>query len=151
MTSRIGIAATAKRPLLPRSQILTLILPLLHPSPSFPTYHRHQSVHTAHHPHPRLPTTPIHITTRNMASDEQIPEIILRTRAAVSGIPGEQVEPRQILQDSDSTLDPSKHKAPAWSTGLLDDQLALYSCQPTVERVCRYAPGELSSPTLALC
>jgi len=31
------------------------------------------------------------------STDEQIPEIILRTRAAASGVPGEQVEPRQTV------------------------------------------------------
>lgn len=75
--------------------------------------------------------------------DQEIPEIILRTRAAASGIPGEQVEPRQVLSQEDQEPDPSKSLplTPARQR-LIDDVIALYSCEPSIERVSRYAPGE---------
>ena len=78
-----------------------------------------------------------------MSSSEQIPEIIAQTRAAASGVPGEQVEPRQTLPTDDMEPDPSKSiPLPPNRQRLIDDVIALYSCQPTVERVARYAPGE---------
>ena len=77
------------------------------------------------------------------SSVDQIPQIILDTRKAASGIPGEQVEPRQVLPTEDMEPDQSKSiKLPPNRQKLLDDVIALYSCQPTVERVARYAPGE---------
>ena len=77
-----------------------------------------------------------------MVSDSEIPEIITRTRAAASGIPGEQVEPRQTLPTEDMEPDPSKSiKLPPNRQALLDDVIALYSNGATVERVARYAPA----------
>ncbi|KAF2437771.1 hypothetical protein P171DRAFT_458927 [Karstenula rhodostoma CBS 690.94] len=55
--------------------------------------------------------------------------------------PGEQFEPRQTATSEDYTPDPSKslQLSPA-KQRLVDDIIALYSCQPTVERVKRYTP-----------
>ncbi|RXK36974.1 hypothetical protein M231_05738 [Tremella mesenterica] len=73
---------------------------------------------------------------------DQIPEIILRTREAASGIPGEQVEPRQTLPTEDMEPDPSKSIPLSPNRQkLIDDVIALYSCQWTVERIARYAPA----------
>jgi hypothetical protein len=56
-------------------------------------------------------------------------------------LPGENFEPRQTLPDPDVKPDPSKSLplSPARQR-LVDDIIALYSCQPTVERVKRYTP-----------
>jgi len=76
---------------------------------------------------------------------EDVPEIILRTRAAASGVTGESVEPRQTLPTEDMEPNPSKSiPLPPNRQRLVDDVIALYSCQPTVERVARYAPGEFA-------
>lgn len=78
-------------------------------------------------------------------SSEAAPEIIARTRAAASGQTGESVEPRQTLPTEDMEPDPTKSiPLPPNRQKLVDDVIALYSCQPTVERVARYAPGEPS-------
>jgi hypothetical protein len=78
-------------------------------------------------------------------SEEQIPEIILRTRAAASGIPGEQVEPRQTLPTEDMEPNPANSiPLPPNRQKLVEDIIALYSCQITVDRVARYAPCALS-------
>lgn len=75
-------------------------------------------------------------------SDADIPSIIVETRKAASGIPGEQVEPRQTLPTEDMEPNPANSiKLPPNRQKLIDDVIALYSCQPTVERVARYAPG----------
>jgi len=48
-------------------------------------------------------------------------------------------EPRTVSETDDWTPDPSKSiKLPANRQAMLDDVLALYSCQPTIERVKRY-------------
>ena len=83
-------------------------------------------------------------TTRNEMSEEQVPEIVTRTRAAASGIPGEQVEPRQTLPTEDMEPNPANSiPLPPNRQKLVEDIIALYSCQITVERVARYAPCEL--------
>lgn len=58
-----------------------------------------------------------------------------------SSTPGEEFEPRQTHPTEDYTPDPSKSLplSPA-RQALIDDIIALYSCQPTVERVKRYTP-----------
>jgi len=58
-----------------------------------------------------------------------------------SSTPGEQFEVRQTSSSEDYTPDPSKSLplSPARQS-LLDDIIALYSCEPTVERVKRYSP-----------
>lgn len=78
-----------------------------------------------------------------MSEHEVIPEIILQTRQAASGIPGEQVEPRQTLPTEDMEPNPANSiPLPPNRQRLVDDIIALYSCGATVERVARYAPGE---------
>ena len=58
-----------------------------------------------------------------------------------SSVPGEQFEPRQTHPSEDYTPDPSKSlKLSPARQRLVDDIIALYSCQPTVERVKRYTP-----------
>ncbi|KIJ60511.1 hypothetical protein HYDPIDRAFT_98542 [Hydnomerulius pinastri MD-312] len=55
--------------------------------------------------------------------------------------PGEQFEPRQTSTTDDFHPDPSKSiKLSPARQRLIDDIVALYSCQPTVERVKRYTP-----------
>jgi hypothetical protein len=58
-----------------------------------------------------------------------------------SSAPGENFEVRQTFKDDDWHPDPSKSLplSPARQR-LVDDILALYSCEPTVERVKRYTP-----------
>jgi hypothetical protein len=58
-----------------------------------------------------------------------------------SSAPGENFEVRQTSKDDDWHPDPSKSLplSPARQR-LVDDILALYSCEPTVERVKRYTP-----------
>ncbi|KAL3428115.1 hypothetical protein PVAG01_01624 [Phlyctema vagabunda] len=60
---------------------------------------------------------------------------------ATKSAPGEQFEVRQTSSTEDWHPDPSKSIpiSPA-RQALLDDIIALYSCQPTVERVKRYTP-----------
>ncbi|KAL8745314.1 MAG: hypothetical protein Q9190_002548 [Brigantiaea leucoxantha] len=58
-----------------------------------------------------------------------------------SAAPGEHFEVRQTAASEDYTPDPSKSLplSPARQR-LVDDILALYSCEPTIERVKRYTP-----------
>lgn len=55
--------------------------------------------------------------------------------------PGENYEPRQTHPSEDYTPDPSKSLplSPV-RQALVDDIIALYSCEPTIERVKRYTP-----------
>ncbi|KAK4505116.1 hypothetical protein PRZ48_003079 [Zasmidium cellare] len=55
--------------------------------------------------------------------------------------PGEQFEPRQTSSSEDWHPDPSKSLplSPA-RQALVDDIIALYSCEPTIRRVERYTP-----------
>lgn len=102
-----------------------------------------------HHLQPHQART--YSSSSSMASDQQIPEIITRTREAASGIPGEQVEPRQTLPSEDMEPNPANSiPLPPNRQKLVDDIVALYSCQPSIERVARYAPGQSSRvpPTL---
>ncbi|KAF1980516.1 hypothetical protein BU23DRAFT_576422 [Bimuria novae-zelandiae CBS 107.79] len=63
-----------------------------------------------------------------------------------SDAPDEQFEPRQTATSEDYTPDPSKSlklslaPPPPPRQRLVDDIIALYSCQPVVERVKRYTP-----------
>lgn len=55
--------------------------------------------------------------------------------------PGEAFEVRQTSTSADYKPDPSKSlKLNAARQALIDDIIALYSCQPTVDRVKRYTP-----------
>lgn len=59
----------------------------------------------------------------------------------LAGQPGEKFEPRQTTTSEDFTPDPSKSiKLSPQRQALVDDILALYSCQPTIERISRYTP-----------
>ncbi|KAK6440077.1 hypothetical protein LTR95_003704 [Oleoguttula sp. CCFEE 5521] len=58
---------------------------------------------------------------------------------APSSAPGEAFEVRQTATSEDYTPDPSKSiKLPPNRQALIDDIIALYSCEPTVKRVERY-------------
>jgi len=59
----------------------------------------------------------------------------------MSTVPGEQFEVRQTSSSEDWKPDPSKSLPlnPARQR-LIDDIIALYSCEPTIERVKRYTP-----------
>lgn len=58
-----------------------------------------------------------------------------------SSLPGEQFEVRQTSATDDYHPDPSKSiKLSPARQALMDDIIALYSCQPTRERVKRYTP-----------
>ena len=55
--------------------------------------------------------------------------------------PGENFEPRQTHPTEDYKPDPSKSlRLSPTRQALVDDIIALYSCEPTVERVKRYTP-----------
>ncbi|KAK4997846.1 hypothetical protein LTR66_002806 [Elasticomyces elasticus] len=59
----------------------------------------------------------------------------------MSSKPGESFEPRQTATSDDYTPDPSKSiKLSPQRQALIDDIIALYSCQPTIKRVERYTP-----------
>ena len=71
-----------------------------------------------------------------MASEQKIEAATLP-----SSTPGEQFEVRQTHADDDYKPDPSKSlKLSPARQALVDDILALYSCEPTIERVKRYTP-----------
>lgn len=58
-----------------------------------------------------------------------------------SSAPGEQFEVRQTHATEDYKPDPSKSlKLSPARQALVDDIIALYGCEPTVERVKRYTP-----------
>lgn len=69
------------------------------------------------------------------------PSSIQHRAMATKTAPGEQFEVRQTSSTDDWHPDPSKSipLSPA-RQALLDDILALYSCEPTIERVKRYTP-----------
>lgn len=82
-----------------------------------------------------LPLRYIRLTPRPMSSNThpQLP--------TDSSLPGEHFEVRQTAQSDDYHPDPSRSlPLPPARQRLLDDILALYSCQPTRERVSRYTP-----------
>jgi len=59
----------------------------------------------------------------------------------MSSKPGEEFEPRQTATSEDYTPDPSKSiKLSPQRQALIDDIIALYSCEPTIKRVERYTP-----------
>ena len=56
-------------------------------------------------------------------------------------VPGEQFEIRQTAKSEDYTPNPSSSiKLSPARQRLVDDVIALYSCEPTIERVKRYTP-----------
>jgi len=61
--------------------------------------------------------------------------------AEMSNKPGEQFEVRQSSTSEDYTPDPSKSlPLSPQRQALVDDIIALYSCEPTIRRVERYTP-----------
>jgi len=61
--------------------------------------------------------------------------------AGKAGMPGENFEQRQTATSEDFTPDPSKSlKLSPARQALIDDIIALYSCEPTIRRVERYTP-----------
>ncbi|KAI5193520.1 hypothetical protein E4T38_09925 [Aureobasidium subglaciale] len=57
----------------------------------------------------------------------------------MSSVPGEEFEVRQTMTTEDMTPDPSKSiKLSPQRQALIDDIIALYSCEPTIRRVERY-------------
>jgi hypothetical protein len=61
------------------------------------------------------------------------------TTTKMSSAPGEQFEVRQTSTSEDYTPDPSKSlKLSPARQALVDDIIALYSCEPTIKRVERY-------------
>jgi hypothetical protein len=63
----------------------------------------------------------------------------LATTTKMSSAPGEQFEVRQTSTSEDYTPDPSKSlKLSPARQALVDDIIALYSCEPTIKRVERY-------------
>ena len=91
----------------------------------------------------RLARTPITVsrtlstTTTKMTTNGAA----IASASLPSSAPGENFEVRQTHETEDYTPDPSKSLplSPARQR-LVDDIVALYSCQPTVERVKRYTP-----------
>lgn len=96
------------------------------------------------HPH-RLFRSKQHFTpllTRKMSSATTTNnDSSISAGTVPASAPGERFEPRQTHPSEDYTPDPSKSLplSPARQR-LVDDIIALYSCQPTVERVKRYTP-----------
>ena len=67
--------------------------------------------------------------------------IINQSSAKMSSEPGEAFEVRQSATSEDYTPDPSKSiKLDPARQALVDDIIALYSCEPTIRRVERYTP-----------
>lgn len=97
----------------------------------YPRPHQHSRPQPAYHR--TLHTTPKMSSTSQEPTKEHFPNS--------SGAPGEAFEPRQTATSDDFTPDPSKSLplSPA-RQALIDDIIALYSCQPTVKRVERYTP-----------
>lgn len=80
------------------------------------------------------------ILTRTAIKHSHTP-LLTRTAMASAKAPGENFEVRQTSSTEDWHPDPSKSipLSPA-RQALIDDIIALYSCQPTIERVKRYTP-----------
>jgi hypothetical protein len=99
----------------------------------------------------RCPAHILHLPI--MSTQDSIPSIIKETRDSASYTPAEAKEPRQVTTTDDMHPDPSKSiKLPPNRQALLDDVIALYSCQPTIQRVSRYAPNCVSGmPTYSRC
>ena len=67
------------------------------------------------------------------------PTSFFHTTTRMSSAPGENFEVRQSATSEDYTPDPSKSlKLSPQRQALVDDIIALYSCEPTIRRVERY-------------
>jgi hypothetical protein len=98
------------------------------------------------HPRPTIAALPhvarLHRSASNM-SNPNAPKVDATTNFPKhnSDTPGEEFEVRQTSSSEDYTPDPSKSiKLSPARQALIDDIIALYSCEPTVERVKRYTP-----------
>ena len=151
MSLRSTVNTTRRhRPRLPPSKISSLILPPLLIPVSFTSNRPITATATTSsisksksrvNSRPTTPSLPSYPAMSD--TTEAIPEVITRTRAAASGQTGESVEPRQTLPTEDMEPNPSKSfQLPPNRQKLVDDVIMLYSCQPTIERVARYAPGK---------
>lgn len=84
-------------------------------------------------------TRPLYIQTARSYPLRASPTLLRKMSTASA--PGENFEVRQTSSTEDWHPDPSKSlpldKA---RQALLDDIIALYSCEPTIERVKRYTP-----------
>jgi hypothetical protein len=88
-------------------------------------------------PRPAFRTLPVPIFSRIYPSSSFHTQSKMSTKTA----PGEQFEVRQTSATDDWHPDPSKSLPLSKERqALIDDIIALYSCQPTVERVKRYTP-----------
>lgn len=87
-----------------------------------------------------MPTTKLlRKTTYNTAPIHPVSHI--QRKMSTASVPGENFEVRQTSATEDWQPDPSK-SIPHDNArqALVDNILALYSCEPTVERVKRYTP-----------
>lgn len=88
-----------------------------------------------------IPTRSIYRSNNNTSRQlHQIPKMA-SSLPKDPNAPGEQFEVRQTSSSEDWTPDPSKSiKLSPARQALVDDIIALYSCEPTIERVKRYTP-----------
>jgi len=90
---------------------------------------------TLSHKLPRFTATP---STRFISPYTRSTSLF-HTTAEMSSAPGEQHEVRQSATSEDYTPDPTKSlKLSPARQALVDDIIALYSCEPTIRRVERY-------------
>ncbi|CAN9098544.1 unnamed protein product [Alternaria alternata] len=99
---------------------------------------------TGNNPPPRLAAGQQRAEMSTSASGQATGDIVSSANSGfpkTSDAPGEQFEPRQTATSEDYEPDPSKSiKLSPQRQALVDDIIALYSCQPTVQRVKRYTP-----------
>jgi len=97
---------------------------------------------TGNNPPPRLAAGQQRAEMSTSASGQATGDIVSSANSGfpkTSDAPGEQFEPRQTATSEDYEPDPSKSiKLSPQRQALVDDIIALYSCQPTVQRVKRY-------------
>ena len=86
--------------------------------------------------------SPLHM--RNLHFDSHLFRTMSTTANGLptdASLPGEHFEVRQTQESDDYKPDPARSiPLPPNRQALLDDIIALYSCQPTRERVKRYTP-----------
>jgi len=99
---------------------------------------------TGNNPPPRLAAGQQRAEMSTSASGQATGDIVSSANSGfpkTSDAPGEQFEPRQTATSEDYEPDPSKSiKLSPQRQALVDDIIALYSCQPTIQRVKRYTP-----------
>jgi len=96
-------------------------------------------LHRLHHPIRTLTRTNIRPALISKPTIPPLHNFTTATALKMSTAPGEQFEVRQTSTSEDYTPDPSKSLplSPA-RQALVDDIIALYSCEPTIKRVERY-------------